>query len=77
MQVNKGIRPPLNEWSEAYGLHQPHIKSTVREGMSARQLIEKLKKMTPDAKVVVYDKNGNSNDIICAIQENKNEVGLF
>ena len=54
-----------------------HIRGLVKEGMTVRQLIQQLRLLNMDSKVVYYDKDGNTHNIINAVQDGKRMAAIF
>lgn len=53
------------------------IRGLVKEGMTVRQLIAQLRLLKMDSKVVYYDRDGNTYNVINAVQDSKGKVAIF
>ena len=53
------------------------IRGLVKEGMTVRQLIGQLRLLDMDSKVVYYDINGGTHEVINAVQDGRNKVAIF
>ena len=53
------------------------IRGLVKEGMTVQQLMSQLRLLDMNSKVVYYDINGNTHNIVNAVQDGKNKVGIF
>lgn len=54
-----------------------HIRGLVKEGMTVQQLIQQLRLLDMNSKVVYYDINGGTHNIINAVQDGKRMVAIF
>lgn len=67
----------LSDIFDSVGMAKIRIRGLVKEGMTVRQLISQLRLLDMDSKVVYYDVNGNTYNIINAVQDGKNKVAIF
>lgn len=54
-----------------------NIRTAARNGMTVRELIHRLSSFNPDHKVVYYDENGQTYNVIQAVQDSKNVIAIF
>lgn len=54
-----------------------NIRTAKGNGMTVRDLMNKLSYFNPDHRVVYYDANGETYNIVQAVQDNKNTIALF
>ena len=52
------------------------IRGLKKEGMTVRNLIHELQLLNPNSKVIYYDVNGNTHNVIQAIQDGR-QVAIF
>ena len=67
----------LSDMYDSVGVARIRIRGLVKEGMTVQQLMSQLRLLDMNSKVVYYDINGNTHNIINAVQDGKNKVAIF